>query len=81
MEAFIFVLVINLSPMSNVNDWFYVGHFKTCSQANLYAELHYPGEKATRCLFEEYIKLPEDYKRRVIDIHDSCKLRRDCDDA
>jgi len=81
METFIFVLVINLSPMSNVDNSFYVGHFKTCSQANLYAELHYPGEKATRCLFEQYIYLPKVYKKRIIDIHASCKIKRDCDDS
>ena len=79
MEAFIFVLVVNLNPLFDQLN--YVGHFKSCSHANLYVELHYPDVQESRCLLEEYIVIPKDVKKRIIDVHDGCKLKRTCNGA
>ena len=80
MEAFIFVLVLNINPL--FDDFKYIGHFKSCDIAMQWVKENHPKvPKEARCLFEEYIYLPEGYRKRVVDIHDACKLRRDCNDS
>ena len=71
-----FVLVVSVTaPIDNFK---YIGHFTSCDQAQLYVELNIPEAKATRCLLEDYIYLPEDLKKRIINIHDNCKVNRSC---
>jgi len=71
-----FVLVVSVTaPIDNFK---YIGHFTSCDQAQLYVELSIPEAKATRCLLEDYIYLPEDLKKRIINIHDNCKVNRSC---
>tara|TARA_R110000823_G_scaffold306232_1_gene428574 strand:+ start:695 stop:985 length:291 start_codon:yes stop_codon:yes gene_type:complete len=71
-----FVLVVSIT--SPIDNWIYKGHFISCEQAQLYVELSIPEAKATRCLLEDYIYLPEDLKKRTINIHDNCKINRSC---
>lgn len=73
-----FVLVVSMT--SPVENWVYKGHFMNCEQAQLYVELNIPEAKATRCLLEQYIDLPEDIKKRTINIHNNCKIERTCDE-
>lgn len=71
-----FVLVVSVAaPMEHFK---YIGHFTSCDQAQLYVELNIPDANATRCLLEDYIYLPEDLKKRIINIHDNCKVNRSC---
>lgn len=71
-----FVLVVSVAaPMEHFK---YIGHFTSCDQAQLYVELNIPEANATRCLLEDYIYLPEDLKKRIINIHDNCKVNRSC---
>ena len=71
-----FVLVVSVAaPIDNFK---YIGHFTSCDQAQLYVELNIPEAKSTRCLLEDYIYLPEDLKKRIINIHDNCKVNRSC---
>ena len=71
-----FVLVVSVTaPIDNFK---YIGHFTSCDQAQLYVELNIPEAKSTRCLLEDYIYLPEDLKKRIINIHDNCKVNRSC---
>ena len=71
-----FVLVVSVTaPIDNFK---YIGHFTSCDQAQLYVELNIPDANATRCLLEDYIYLPEDLKKRIINIHDNCKVNRSC---
>jgi hypothetical protein len=71
-----FVLVVSIT--SPIDNWLYKGHFVSCEQAQMYVELNIPEAKATRCLLEDYIYLPEDLKKRTINIHDNCKTNRSC---
>jgi len=71
-----FVLVVSVAaPMEHFK---YIGHFTSCDQAQFYVELNIPEATATRCLMEDYIYLPEDLKKRTINIHDNCKVNRSC---
>jgi len=71
-----FVLVVSVTaPIENFK---YIGHFTSCDQAQFYVELNIPEATATRCLMEDYIYLPEDIKKRTINIHKNCKIERTC---
>ena len=71
-----FVLVVSVA--AQMEHFKYIGHFTNCDQAQLYVELNIPDANATRCLLEDYIYLPEDLKKRIINIHDNCKVNRSC---
>lgn len=43
----------------------YVGHFDSCSQAQIYMVEEYPNQKYG-CLPEDYISLPEDLQKKLI---------------
>ncbi len=79
MDAFLYVLVMSFSQPES---WVYQGHFKSCKQANLYISLNFKDVKeySSRCLLEEYIILPKDTKKRIMDIHDYCKFKRNCNE-
>ena len=53
MIEFAFVMVINLAP-DPLQDWEYIGNFRSCQEAVLYVNLYYPDpnkvEMAYRCL-------------------------------
>jgi hypothetical protein len=66
-----FVLVVSVT--SPIEHWEYKGHFLSCEQAHLYVELNIPDAKATRCLLEDYIYLPDSVKKRTIRIHDGAE--------
>jgi len=66
-----FVLVVSVTvPIEHFR---YIGHFTSCEQAHLYVELNIPDVKATRCLLEDYIYLPDSVKKRTIRIHDGAE--------
>lgn len=66
-----FVLVVSVTvPIDNFK---YIGHFLSCDQAQLYVELNIPDAKATRCLLEDYIYLPDSLRKRTIRIHDGAE--------
>jgi len=64
-----FVLVVSVVSMPT--DFKYIGHFVDCDQADLYMELNIPDKVESRCLLEEYIYLPDNFKKRVIHLRDS----------
>ena len=66
-----FVLVVSVT--TPIESFRYVGHFTSCEQAHLYVELNIPDAKATRCLLEDYIYLPDSVKKRTIRIHDGAE--------
>ena len=72
-----FVLVVSVT--APIEHFKYIGHFTSCDQAQFYVELNILEAKATRCLMEDYIYLPEDVKKRTINIHNNCKIERTCD--
>jgi len=86
MIEYAFVMVISTNPIKD--DFKYIGNFQNCLQAELYVSLYHPNKKASRCLMKDYIHLPEgtvikniDMATNTIryrDVHNSCKLRRDC---
>ena len=43
-------------------------------------ERTYKGAKESRCILEEYMYLPKDFKKRIITLHDNCKLKRSCNE-
>jgi len=86
MIEYAFVLVISTS--STIDKWEYQGNFESCEIAHLWMSLHRPDSKASKCLLQEYINLPEDTVIKSIDMktgttryydsHHSCKLKRNC---
>ena len=91
MIEFAFVMVINLMP-EPLEDWKYLGHFRSCQEAVIFVDLHYPDQVPMeyKCLQKEYIHLPKDtqfiYRDmkhgsiRYYDTHKYCKFRRDCNE-
>jgi len=45
----------------------YVGHFKSCADANNYVEENYKNAKYTTCLYQDYINLPKDLIKKEIE--------------
>jgi len=64
-----FILAISISGLPK--DMQYIGHFSSCSAANLYAELNYPDAVDVRCLHERFMVLPNNFKKKVIVIYDT----------
>ena len=60
------VLVISTNPF--VDEWEYQGNFESCDIAHLWMTLHRPDTRASKCLLQEYIQLPETTTIRVIDM-------------
>jgi hypothetical protein len=93
MIEFAFVMVINLAP-DPLQDWEYIGNFRSCQEAVLYVNLYYPDpnkvEMAYRCLPKEYIHLPKDTQIKNIDMKTNsvrykttipyCKFKRSCNE-
>jgi hypothetical protein len=63
-----FILAISISGLPK--DMHYIGHFTSCEVANLYAELNYPDAADVRCLHEKFMVLPDNFKKKVIDIYE-----------
>lgn len=86
MIEYAFVMIISTNPIKD--DFKYLGNFLNCKVAHVYVSLYHPDVKATKCLMKDYIHLPKgtvikniDMATNTIryrDVHDSCKLRRDC---
>lgn len=86
MLEFAFVMVISTTTPESFK---YVGSFNSCIEAQLYVSLHHPDANATRCLHEDYIRLPKgtviikrDMKNnayRYYDVHPACKMQRNCE--
>ncbi len=86
MIEYVFVLVISTNPLKD--EWEYQANFESCDIAHLWMSLHRPDAVASKCLLQEYIRLPEDTKIRSIDMknntiryyhsHHPCKLQRNC---
>jgi len=82
---YLFVMIISVTE---IDEWKYVGNFTNCKVAQLYVSLHHPDTKATRCLLQDYIKLPEGTVIKSIDMtnntiryrdtHKPCKMTRSC---
>lgn len=64
-----FILAISMTGLPE--DMRYIGHFKSCEIAQLYVELNYPDAEDTRCLHEKFMYLPDNFKKKVIDIHEA----------
>ena len=92
MIEFAFVIIINLAP-DPLQDWEYIGNFRSCQEGSIFLSLHYPDpnkvEMEYKCLQKEYINLPKDTQIKNIDMktnsvryydkHKVCKVRRNCD--
>ena len=66
MIEFIFVLVVSTSP--TVDKWEYQGNFESCEIAHLWMALHRPDTRASKCMLQNYIKLPENTKVKNVDM-------------
>tara|TARA_R100000781_G_scaffold114701_2_gene86235 strand:- start:315 stop:560 length:246 start_codon:yes stop_codon:yes gene_type:complete len=79
MEAFLYVLVMSFSQPS---DWVYQGHFKSCEYASQYIKQNFQDVKeySSRCLLEEYIVLPKNTRKRIVDLQPICKFKRNCNE-
>ena len=73
-----FVLIISMT--GSPTDLQYVGNFVSCDVAHEYINIHHKGAKESRCILEEYMHLPKDFKKRIITLHDNCKLKRSCNE-
>lgn len=49
------------------NDKQYIGHFESCSQAQIYMVEEYPNQKFG-CFPEDYVYLPEDVQKKLISL-------------
>jgi len=45
----------------------YVGHFKSCADANNYVKDNYKNAKYTTCLYQDFINLPKDLIKKEIE--------------
>lgn len=73
IAEFVFVVIVDSQPH-------YVGTFKSCMHADLYKSLYISDTIESRCLHSSNIVLPDNFKHRYIDIHDACKLKRNCNE-
>ena len=68
MIEYIFVLVVNTSPMA---DWKYIGNFKSCTIAHKYMEKYVPlvgGRRESRCIHVDYMHLPKNLEFKYLDL-------------
>ena len=71
-----FVLAVSLTGLPQ--DMKYVGHFMSQEQCVEYVDRHYDDKADARCLHEINMYLPKNVKKRVISVHDNCKIERTC---
>lgn len=60
---FEYVLVVYM----NMDNPEYIGHFKSCADANNYVKEHHKDAVYTSCLYQDYIKLPKHLIKKEIE--------------
>ena len=68
LQMFEFVVVMTLVNILDEPSVEYVGNFNSCEIGEKYVKRHFPDATTIRCLHEDNIILPKNFKKRIIDV-------------